>query len=614
MSEKRKTNEGFETMPSTSEDRLESLREQAERVLRADAVRESSVDIADVKELIHQLNVYQIELELQNEELQTTQRSLEHSRDKYVKLFDFAPVGLVSLDAQALVKDINLAGARLLLSERSYVTGKSFIAYVAQPYHEEFLRFRAEAFNSRLPVTSEIKLVSRDGGTRYVELRSIVVEESLHSPREPLGLTAIVDLTARREMEEALVRAKDEAVTANRAKSDFLAKMSHELRTPLHGILGMTEVVMRTAKLPEEQLQYLRMAHSSGLALLALVNDILDLSKVEVGAFELSEAPVNLHQVVKEVLGPLRHQIEQKGISFSLDLSRGVPEIVIGDAARISQILNNLVGNALKFTETGEIRVALSRQAGGDAPQPWAEILVSVSDTGLGVPLQFLPRIFDEFYQADGSNSRRHEGSGLGLTIARHLVERMGGAIWAESQEGRGATFSFTIRVRLPKPQVLIEQASSFGAVAGRAEQERVKLPKLRILLVEDNPVNQTFAQLILRREGHFVVSARNGREALEALERESFNVVLMDVRMPEMDGVEATRRIRAAATSEPPSEIDPETPIIAMTAHALLEDEERFRNVGMDGYISKPVDWDGVMQTIHDVLSARGLLPEDTP
>ncbi|WP_051286522.1 ATP-binding protein [Megalodesulfovibrio gigas] len=431
------------------------------------------------------------------------------------------------------------------------------------------------------------------------------------------------------------------------AAVDFLARLSHELRTPLHGILGMTDVAIRTlnevalsgpslaqpAPCRHVEVQpLLHMVRQSAISMLNIVNDLLDISKVESGELALEERPFDLAPMVREALAPLREDAKNKGLAFHLELDPQAPARVLGDPTRLRQVLRNLTENAIKFTRSGSVAVRLrSGQPKWQAEGlPRVQLTCTVSDTGLGIPEEKLPRVFDSFYQVDGSLSREFEGTGLGLAISRHLVKMMGGDIWARSQPGQGSAFTFSVWMHLPEsegsrdvsadaPHAPAGEARSDATAntAGRAcgqgrgldgSPDRMTLPPLRILLAEDNLVNQAFAQLILKREGHAVTTASNGHEALELLAKARYDLVLMDVRMPELDGVETTRRIRAREHGV----LDPDVPIIAMTAHSQRGDRERFLEAGMDDYISKPMAWDSVIEIIGAVLRKRREVPYD--
>ena len=357
-----------------------------------------------------------------------------------------------------------------------------------------------------------------------------------------------------------------EARQATRYKSEFLANMSHEIRTPMNGILGLTELTLQDAIEPAHR-RNLEMVQSSSRALLAIINDILDLSKVEAGQIHLESIPFRLREQAEGVLELVSGAARQKGLALVVVIDAGVADTRQGDPYRLRQVLLNLVGNAVKFTERGSVTVRVS------AGQQEDELVFAVRDTGIGIPASRLESIFDSFQQADGSITRRFGGTGLGLTIARQLAGLMGGRLWVESQSGEGSTFFLT--ARLPA----IAEAPPVAAVL---VAEAAVVQPLRVLLAEDNPVGQYLISTLLKRRGHQVSLAIDGEAAVDAALRGAFDVVLMDVQMPVLDGVEATGRIRAAGSG---------VRIIALTASALEGDRARCLAAGMDGFVSKPIE-----------------------
>jgi PAS domain S-box-containing protein len=431
----------------------------------------------------------------------------------------------------------------------------------------------------------EFRARHRDGSYRWLLGRGIAVRDAAGKPTRFAGTR--IDITDLKRIEEELRQAKNAAEAASRAKSEFLANVSHEIRTPMNAILGMTELTLDTP-LSEQQRNYLTIVNSSAHALLYLINDLLDFSKIEAGKLELDRTNFELRALIYETLKALALRARKKGLELICQIDPEAPDALIGDAGRLRQILLNLVGNAIKFTERGEVLVRVevpeSVKASEDSP---VALSFHISDTGIGIPADQQQKIFQAFEQADNSTTRRYGGTGLGLSIASRLVGLMGGAILVESMVGRGSTFSFTAhfdRQTLADRRARTESAPP-AAQVDSTDARAAKRAPLRVLLAEDNEFNQHVVQHFLARDGHVVRIARDGREALAALQHQAFDVLLLDVHMPEMDGFRVIQALRAAEQSS-----GRHLPVIALTARSMKGDRERCLEAGMDDYLSKPV------------------------
>ncbi len=417
-------------------------------------------------------------------------------------------------------------------------------------------------------------------GARLVDARGLASGSIIVSDKEGGGEFTEEDEALLRQLAFITslawrhIESRTAAEAASVAKSQFLANMSHELRTPMNAILGMTDLAL-SEELPPIVRDCLQTARESADVLLELLNEILDLSRIEAGRFELESTTFSLHKVVEQVIKALRVRAKEKGLALIYNLPSQVPDLLIGDPLRFRQILTNLVDNAIKFTHVG--RIAVQADVREQKPDS-VKLEFQVTDTGIGISPEDQERIFIAFTQADASTTRNYGGTGLGLTISRKLVELMDGQIWVDSKPNYGSTFHFTVCLK-------VYQGTAAEAKAAKAPPSAVPRRTLRVLLAEDTPTNQKLAEYLLTRRGHTVDIAQNGLQALELIERHTPDVVLMDVQMPVMDGFQATAAIRAL--SDPAKS---NVPIIAMTAHALVGDAERCLAAGMDAYVSKPI------------------------
>jgi signal transduction histidine kinase/CheY-like chemotaxis protein/HPt (histidine-containing phosphotransfer) domain-containing protein len=431
--------------------------------------------------------------------------------------------------------------------------------------------------------------IEREKAARQ-EAETLLEEKSraLYEANLALGLS-LSDLEQQvRQRTADLTQAKDEAERANRFKSDFLANMSHEIRTPMNAVIGLSHLMAQT-ELSDKQQDYLDKIRSSSRTLLGVINDILDFSKIEAGKLSIETVPFQMTHMIHDVMVVVQSQAEGKGLDVTIEMEPHVPDTVIGDPLRLSQVLLNLLGNAVKFTKQGQVRLTVGgRQGDNDL----FHLDMTVRDSGIGMTAEQVSRLFQPFHQADSSTTRRFGGTGLGLAICHQLMGLMGGAIAVESISGVGSSFSLSVPLKQTRRVVVIpEDAPAFS------------FSQCRLLLVEDNPINQLVACELLAQFDLMVTVASDGAAALEILAKQSFDAILMDVQMPGMDGLTATRHIRQGLGLG-------EIPIIAMTAHAMDEDRQRCLEAGMNDHIAKPIDPDLLSQILQRWL--RTVTPVD--
>ncbi len=520
------------------------------------------------------------------QEVQRRTEQLARSEATFREYVENTPDGIFITDHTGRFQDVNPAACHLSGYSRDELLQLS-IPDLQHPDVGEEGRLAFQTLMVNKHVTVELPHRIKSGDKRYWQVKAVAM-----SSGKVLGFVS--DVTERRQTQAELLRAKDTAEAANRAKSEFLANMSHEIRTPLNGVMGMLQLMEATELNPEQQ-EYAGIALQSCKRLTRLLADILDLSRIEAGKMSLQLAPLQLDEVLGQLSDLFLPIARETGVALECRLDPAIPRVLLGDATRLLQVLTNLVGNAFKFTPSGSVTVEVSPLPALGAQQ--YKLLFAVTDTGIGIPDDKLANLFEAFSQVSQGFTRKYQGAGLGLAICKRLVELMGGSITVDSQPGTGTTFYFTCVFRreaadaITTPPTVQQQDNVLYALAG-----------LRILVAEDDLISGMVAAELLRVGGAVPRLVENGQEALEALQESPYDLVLMDVQMPVLDGVAATKAIRSGALGADKAGI----PIIAMTAYAMAGDREQFLAAGMDGYIAKPAGFEELAQAIAKVLGAR--------
>ena len=570
---------GATTMTDAPTESARDLRQRAEEKFKVnDAENTKRPSSGETQQLLHELRVHQIELEMQNEELRRTQHDLEAARSRYFDLYDQAPFGYLTFNKKGLILEANLAITSMLGVERNVLFQSlmsRFIFHEDQDVYYLHIKRLVETGESQ---EWEMRLMRTDGSPFWVQLKSTPAHNGEY-------WITFNDITERKLMENELCQAKITAESANSAKSQFLANMSHEIRTPMNGVICMAQLLEMT-DLTQVQQEYVTLLMLSGKNLIQLINDILDLSKIESHKLELESQDFDLQAETTGTINILSILAHEKGLELVTLIDPDVPRLLKGDAGRLRQIITNLIGNAIKFTAKGSVSLHISKDAEDDRQ---TTLRFLVRDSGIGIAADKLETIFEPFTQADGSNTRKHGGTGLGLTISRQLAQLMNGSVGGESVEGKGATFwlSVVLEKQANAPDLLpLERDLTCGPKGGNTfGTNGAAIP---ILMVEDEPAIQFAMKRLLELSGYQVDVASNGSEALEMLKENDYALVLMDCMMPVMDGYEATAAIRDQTSKVRNHAI----PIIVLTGNAMRDDREKCLAAGMDDYLSKPIEF----------------------
>jgi PAS domain S-box-containing protein len=513
-------------------------------------------------------------------ERRRAEAELRDSEQRHRVIIENSPLGMIRFSEQGIILDCNDRFVEMMGSSREALLGFNTLRQSGP----DMRRALGVAINGS-PSSYEDYYTSVTGNKEtFLHVQFNPVNPG-QSPTEVIA--TLEDFSQRKQAQDALERAKEQAEAYSRSKTEFLTNMSHEIRTPLNGIMGMLQLIQASGTTPE-QAEYTDAALQSSRRLMNLLSDILDLSRVEAGKLVMREVPFDLVETCEQVCDLFKLTATQTGVRLDCRLGDGVPREVFGDSVRLQQVLTNLLGNAFKFTTQGSVTLSAHRLA--DDRDGRYRLLFTVADTGMGIPDDKVDTLFDAFTQVSQGYTRQHQGAGLGLSICRNLVSLMGGSMAIDSEEGRGTTLYVSIPLgrgepqerQMPEPETLPEQ----------------RIDGLSVLMAEDERVNSLVMQRVLEKEGHKVVSVENGRELLETLRAGTFDVVLMDIQMPVMDGVETSLAIRAGRAGKENASI----PIVAVTAYAMVGDREKFLEAGMDGYLVKPIEVDKLQRILAGV------------
>lgn len=610
-------------------DRKNEIRRKAEEKLYSGESKQLAPERLSPDELctlVHELQVHQIELEMQNDELRRTQEALEISRNQHANLFDFAPVGYLALTSKGLIAKMNLTLADMLGVPRGAVDRQPFSKFVSKASQDDYYLFLRRLATDNAGVAScEVSLAKSDGALFYALLEGGPMKDAEKDDIENTGiyLATVNDVTELKKSRNQLEQAKSTAEHALEMRTNFLANMSHEIRTPMGVVVGMCDLALKT-KQEAERVSYMKAAKEAAENLLRLINDILDFSKIDADELVLEEQPFNLRQTFEDAVRVLNLDAEKKGLELACRMTDEADVSVFGDSGRLRQTLVNLVGNAVKFTESGFVHVDAEIT---ETTKDKALFHFIISDTGKGIPEDQYENVLKNFMQIGGSSG----GVGLGLAISKKLIEMTGGRIWIESKLGSGTSVHFTARYRIePSPKksehVFPEEYAErrifvLNNKASETNEEK-RIAPLNVLLAEDDYLTSEMERIMLTNLGHRVQRVGNGLKALEAMSHGDFDIVFMDVRMPVMDGLAAVDLIRKCEKGLPPDikhgehdELLQElgkrirgkhTPIVALTAYAMAKYQKQSYDAGVDEHLTKPFN-EGQIIAVLERLGNKG-------
>lgn len=529
----------------------------------------------DYHALLNQLHKHQDEFQAQSDELQKTQFNLYKSRALYKDLYDFAPVGYFTLSKLGIIEKINQQASTFLNRESINLVGTMLSEKLMPESMILFAEHLETLLRRHIPGACDLEIDQVGAKPLYVHLESILWQEE---GRGPYFIRSVMsDITDRKLLEQSLALVSDNEQELKKIRSQFLAHMSHEIRTPLGVILGFSEILLKQALFKEGTRDALKAIYRNGKHLLNVIDEILDLAKVETGQLELENMPIDLHASVREVVQTLKPKAKHKGLTLSLEQRGAVPDAIFSDPTRFRQILLNLLGNAINFTKEGSVLLKIWKDARTRAGTVEDIICLEVTDTGCGVAQEHIVSIFQAFSQADSSMNRAHGGMGLGLSLSKKVAEALGGDLQlVKSEKYKGSTFRLTLPIYGAYTSASEEYKMGLHASPGDA------LKGIRVLVIEDAADNRFLIESLVKSEGASVRCEGDGISGVSTATTLDFDVVLMDIQMPGMDGYAATELLRCQGYARP---------IIAITAHALDSEKAKILASGFDGYISKPID-----------------------
>ena len=601
-------------------DEARELRANAERLALEkepwppEKVEDMSAD--EIRRLLHELRVHQIELEMQNEELRRAQVELDAVRARYFDLYDLAPVGYCTLSEKNIILEANLNAAVLLNTPRSRLVRQPLALFILEEDYRVYYHHWRKLFKSGDPQDFELRMICTDGAPFWVRMTAALGGNDTGDAK--VCRMVIIDISEHKRMQEALRAAKEEAEslggqaeTANRAKSAFLANMSHEIRTPLNGVIGFLDLLAETP-LDTMQREYAEYIRTSAYSLLEVINDVLDISKIEADKLDLERLRTDTREILRQAVAIVGGVAKTKKLPLSLRIEKEVPRYAVVDPLRLKQILINLLGNAVKFTEKGSVELALDFEAreGGKG-----DFLFSVRDTGIGIGAEDREKLFKPFCQADASSTRKYGGTGLGLAISDALLKKMGSSLELESAPGEGSRFFFTLRTDFIADETAREP---LGDAAPREAFRNVPLQPVRtaklplILIVEDVALNRKMLRMVVSKfvpEASFF-EAVDGDEGVALFRKYSPDLVFMDIQMPGTDGYKATVEMRTlekeAVASGAEKRRGRRTPVVALTADIQPGTKEACFASGMDAYLSKPINMNALLEILERYLGER--------